>query len=138
MKIILYTSLILCLINCKKPTHNNFANDSFVEILNLREGMHFPMALNCNSLNGELLKNDVTYTKVTDNNFMKAFVVEYNRLSNEDYDKAIDARIRILYHHDKITDTICMGEHFFISVNGNLKKDSPALLKLVKDKIYQK
>ncbi|MEC4048391.1 hypothetical protein OX284_003035 [Flavobacterium sp. SUN046] len=68
---------------------------------------------------------------------MKTFSTEFELLEKEEFQKSVDSRIQILYHHNSKVDTICMGDIFFISVNGELKKDSPSLVKLIKKSIYE-
>lgn len=75
--------------------------------------------------------------KILDSEFINEFESLYNKLKNSNEIPAIDTRMRIIYHHGVNIDTICMGENFTILVNGQLKEDSPELLKLIKEKIYK-
>ena len=75
---------------------------------------------------------------IDDTRFTEDFSLLYNELQETEKSNSIDTRIRILYHHGTQTDTICMGEHFGIMVNGQQKEDSSKLLKLIKDQIYKK
>lgn len=75
---------------------------------------------------------------IRDEDFNSEFDTYHSELNESDGIYPPDVRIRILYHHGRETDTICMGEYFGIMVNGQQKEDSPKLLKLIKDRIYKK
>ena len=78
----------------------------------------------------------IKYMKIQDKKFIEQFKVSYLQLKDTKKVRRIDTRIRIIYHKGNKMDTICMGEYFTIFVNGELKEDSPKLLKLIKDRIY--
>ncbi|MHA3789521.1 hypothetical protein ACX0HA_15020 [Flavobacterium hauense] len=97
-------------------------------------------ALTSFSIPCDIVKPKIYGTKsmhIQDEKFIKKFMILYHELKDSEETRSIDTRIRIVYHHGDITDTICMGEHFTIFVNGQIKEDSPELLKLIKDKIYR-
>jgi len=76
--------------------------------------------------------------EIADEEFVQNFALLFNKLKDSKETRGINTRIRILYHHGVETDTICMGSYFTIFVNGQLKEDSPAFLKYIKDRIYRK
>lgn len=104
----------------------------------MKEGLRFPMQLNCNVVHSKLLKSKIKFKKIDDVNFMNQFTNQFNKLKTSNDQRDIDVRIQVVYHNKKIIDTICMGEHFDIKVNGVNKEDSKPFLKLIKDETYYK
>lgn len=138
--IIILSTLLNCslFIGCNQLDKKNTDSENlFIEVYYLKAGMHFPMSLGCNSLNSPLLSKDIKYKKLNSMDLLEQFDKEFNVLQKEEYQKDVDSRIKVLYHHNKRVDTICMGEIHFIAVNGELKKDSPKLLQLIKNEIYK-
>jgi hypothetical protein len=140
MKLLLYLIIPFLTLNCisKKSDKENSQSDKYLEIFYLKEGLRYPMQLNCNALHGELLKNKVKFKKIEDIDFMDKFRNEFNKLKTSKEQRDIDVRIQIIYHNKKTIDTICMGEHFDIQVNGVNKDDSKSFLKMIKDETYYK
>jgi len=135
MKIIsIFVSTIL-LFGCLKKNNEEIDSKQYLEVYFLKEGIRTPMSLNCNALQGELM--EVKYKKIDDKKIFKKFQNEYQKLNDSKEQRDIDVRIQVIYHDSKISDTICMGEHFDIKVNGVNKQDSKDLLRIIKDEIYK-
>jgi hypothetical protein len=128
----LFITALLINISCK----NEINDKPFLEVYYLKQGIHFPMSINCNNINSPIFRKILKYKKITGDRFLNDFSKEIALLKKDEFQKSVDSRIKILFHHEKKVDTICMGEVFFISVNGELKKDAPALAKLIRDSIY--
>lgn len=122
----------------KKSDKENSQCDKYLEVFYLKEGLRYPMQLNCRVLHGELLKDKVKFKKIESINFMDKFRNEFNKLKTSKEQRDIDVRMQVIYHNKKTIDTICMGEHFDIQVNGENKDDSKSFLKMIKDETYYK
>ena len=137
MKKIKFTFLLflvsIFLINCKHTESRNPEN--YIEIYALRPGILYPFSINCNMIRGELFKEGRRYQKITDAKFMSKFLLLYNNYEPIDKLNGDDNRIQVLIHRKNKVDTLCLGENFFTHINGKRMKDSPELLKLIKDKI---
>lgn len=118
-----------------KATNKKVKNNQYLEVFFLKEGLRFPMSINCSALQGSIL--DVKHKKIEDKETFKIFKEEYKKLVDSNEQRDIDVRIQVVYHDEKIIDTICMGAFFDIKVNGVNKEDSKTLLKIIKDEIYK-
>ncbi|WP_163411043.1 hypothetical protein [Flavobacterium ajazii] len=136
MKLLLYLIIPFLTFNCISKK-NSYENRKYIEVFYLKEGLRYPIQLNCNYLHSELMKKNVKYEKIDNQDFIKNFDKKYKALKTSKDQRNIDVRIQIIYHNDKIIDTICMGEHFDIQVNGINKEDSKGFLLMIKQKIYK-
>lgn len=137
MKLFLFAIFSISMLNCSNIKKDN-QSDKYLEVFYLKEGLRFPMQLDCNVVHGELLKDKVKFKKIDDVDFMNQFINQFNQLKTSKEQRGIDVRIQVVYHNKKAIDTICMGEHFDIKVNGINKEDSKPFLKLIKDGTYYK
>lgn len=140
MKLSFYLIITFLTLNCisKKNDTENIKSDKYLEVFYMKEGLRYPMQLNCSVLHGELLKNKVRYKKIEDIVLLDKFTNEFNKLKTSKEQRDIDVRIQVIYHNKKAIDTICMGDYFDIQVNGINKDDSKSFLKMIKDETYYK
>ena len=140
MKLSFYLIITFLTLNCisKKNDTENIKSDKYLEVFYMKEGLRYPMQLNCSVLHGELLKNKVMYKKIEDIVLLDKFTNEFNKLKTSKEQRDIDVRIQVIYHNKKAIDTICMGDYFDIQVNGINKDDSKSFLKMIKDETYYK
>lgn len=127
----------MLLLLCSCFNANKKSDIDYVEIYYLQENMRYPMRIDCAWFHSELFNDKRKYVKIQDEQFIEKFDVLYQKLNGSKGIYKVDTRIQVVIHSDKKTDTICMGEHFSTSVNGERKKDSPELLKLIKESIYK-
>ena len=131
MRILILTA-VLILSSCSNKSKE------FIEVYYLREGLRFPMTLGCGIPQSKPSKSDTYYYKeISDESFIRELVRLYQKPPQPTEMDHVDARINILFHHNNRVDTICMGEHWGVAVNGEMKGDYPELLALVKKEIYK-
>lgn len=135
MKIFSIFISTIFLLGCFKSKNEEVNKNQYLEVFYLKEGMRSPMSINCSALQGSIL--DVKYKKIEDKETFKIFKEEYKKLVDSKEQRDIDVRIQVVYHDEKIIDTICMGAFFDIKINGVNKEDSKKLLKKIKDEIYK-
>lgn len=135
MKIFSIFISTIFLLGCFKSKNEEVNKNQYLEVFYLKEGMRSPMSINYSALQGSIL--DVKYKKIEDKETFKIFKEEYKKLVDSKEQRDIDVRIQVVYHDEKIIDTICMGAFFDIKINGVNKEDSKKLLKKIKDEIYK-
>ncbi len=132
----LYYILILFLLsNCRQENNKiEYLNIFFVE-----KGLTSQIPISCDRLKGKWNSNTLFNKKLKNSSFLQKFETLYkNYQKNEEKTNTdIDVRIKVLiYLKNKNVDTLCLGENFNTYLNGKKMIDSPKLLKLIKDKIY--
>ena len=130
MKNLIFIALLLSF-SCNKKQEEN----RHIDIYYLGKNISYTFNIPCHMIQQPSLPG-VKYVTINDKEFMENFNLHFNTLKEPKEIYPLDARIKIIYYHNTQIDTICMGEYFSISVNGKPKQDSPQLLKLIKDKIY--
>lgn len=138
MKSIFLTIIIIfSALNCNIKSEPSKADNQYLEFFYFKGNKLFPFRLNCKSIRSEMFKDDIKYKKIEDREYIKRFVKEYEKLETEKKQNEIDVRMQIIFHNGKITDTICMGSHFGIKINGVRKNDSKSFLNLIQEKMYE-
>ena len=132
----LYYILILFLLsNCRQENNKiEYLNIFFVE-----KGLTSQIPISCDRLKGKWNSNTLFNKKLKNSSYLQKFETLYkNYQKNEEKTNTdIDVRIKVLiYLKNKNVDTLCLGENFNTYLNGKKMIDSPKLLKLIKDKIY--
>lgn len=84
-----------------------------------------------------MFRDYIKYKKIKDVKYIERFTKEYKKLTTEEKQSGVDMRKQIIFHNGKITDTICMGSHFDIKINGVKKDDSKSFLNLIQEKMYE-
>ncbi|MBE8725386.1 hypothetical protein C4F50_10545 [Flavobacterium sp. KB82] len=113
------------------------SDNQYLEFFYFKGNKLFPFRLNCKSIRSEMFRDDVKYKKIEDEKYIERFIKEYEKLKIEEKQSEIDVRMQIIFHNGKITDTICMGSHFGIKINGVRKNDSKSFLYLIQEKMYE-
>ena len=137
MKSIYIAIIIFSTLNCNiknGPLKTN--NPQYLEFFYFKGNKLFPFRINCKSIRSEIFKKDIKFKKVEDEEYIERFIKEYERLKTDKEQSDIDTRIQIIFHNDKTVDTICMGNHFGIKINGVRKNNSKSFLNLVQEKMY--
>jgi nitrate reductase beta subunit len=123
------------MLNCSNIKKEN-QSDKYLDFFYFKGNKLFPFRINCKSIRSEMFKEDIKFKKVEDEEYFERFIKEYGKLKTDKEQSDIDTRIQIIFHNDKTVDTICMGSHFGIKINGVRKKDSKSFLNLVQEKMY--
>lgn len=137
MKSIFLVIIIFSVLNCNVKNETSKADNQYLDFFYFKGNKLFPFRLNCKSIRSEMFRDEIKYTKIEDVKYIERFIKEYEKLKNEEKQSEIDVRMQIIFHNGKITDTICMGSHFGIKINGVKKKDSKSFLNLIQEKMYE-
>ena len=139
MKYKLILILILTFISCNETTYNNESKNQsfFVEFFYHNQGAKYPMRYSCGKLTSGKTDSKPNYKRINDKQFTEKVKSYYFNLKNAKEER-FDARIHFLVHSQNKVDTICMGTHFGIIVNGVTKEDSEEFTNFIKDEIYKK
>lgn len=135
MKLFLFSIFCISMLNCSNIKKEN-QSDKYLDFFYFKGNKLFPFRINCKSIRSEMFKEDIKFKKVEDEEYFERFIKEYGKLKTDKEQSDIDTRIQIIFHNDKTVDTICMGSHFGIKINGVRKKDSKSFLNLVQEKMY--
>ncbi|MBN7811559.1 hypothetical protein J0A68_11400 [Algoriphagus sp. H41] len=105
-----------------------------VKIAYLPEYSCFNVPVTCSSLewvsgfNKEKIADDRRFTRLISD--------ELKKLKPKEGRQYPDFRIKLMIKYQDRVDTLCMGEFFDVTLNGQAMEDSPELLAIVKRRIY--
>ncbi len=136
MKNITYLLCCLLLSFCSSEKHKNNNQRENIEVVFIQRGVQTPITIYCSMIETEWFEKAIHYKQIDDTNTLDKFKQIFLSLSKSTEQIDIDSRIRIIYSHDVIKDTICMGEFFGISINGirmNESEDFHAYVKKIID-----
>lgn len=128
MKHIKSILLLLMFISCKE--RQNKLDFKFIQ-----SGVNVPFTVSCSVLNSDEFFKRKHSLSIDDVNIIEEFEKHLKLLSIDSLQSDIDVRIQVVFSHDKVKDTICMGEFFNISINGVKMKDSKEFHSFVKKMI---
>jgi len=137
VKIILF--FLFC-VSCKEnhskeyySKENHFKdNIEFLEVDYLPPLATFSFVYDCDGLVKNL--HNKNYIIINDKKFLNQFRINFLELSPKLNDTLVrDFRVKLLYTHEKKTDTICMGIFNGIVVNGQLMNEDENFTRLVAD-----
>ncbi|WP_291286996.1 hypothetical protein [Flavobacterium sp.] len=137
MKSIFLTIIIFSALNCNIKNEPLKTGNKCLEFFYFKGNKHFPFRLNCKSIRSEMFRDDIKYKKIENSEYIERFTREYEKLKTEKKQNEIDVRMQIIFHNGRITDTICMGSHFGIKINGVRKIDSKSFLNVIQEKMYE-
>lgn len=137
MKSILLTIIIFSALNCNLNNKPEKIDNQYLEFFYFKGNKHFPFRINCKSIRSEMFREHIKYKKIEDTEYIERFKKEYEKLKTGKKQDEIDVRTQIIFHKGKTSDTICMGSHFGIKINGVRKNDSKSFLNLIQEKMYE-
>ena len=128
--------IVILAIGILSSCNYNKSNINYLDVHYVEEGITSQVPYDCSMLIGKWNPDILFHTEITDQDFLNEFEALYERYEFSNEGNAYDIRIKILIHkNNKIVDTLCMGENFDTFLNSKRVKDSPELLKLLKEKL---
>lgn len=121
---------VFCFVGCKKSEVN------YLEIYYLPKGTLTPTVLDCNLLDKDVFK-DLKTRKITQDSTINKISFLVKNLQSDSLRYDLDARIKVIIKYKNKADTLCLGEFFGTSLNGNKMEDNKVLFKLIKEITYK-
>ncbi|MEK6477532.1 hypothetical protein WJR50_08355 [Catalinimonas sp. 4WD22] len=101
-----------------------------IEVFFASRDMHVSNPLSCMALEVEF--GDVLQHKTLDNDTLQSELFKrVKMLKKAEKESIFDARAIILFPNNNKIDTLCIGGHFGIILNGQEMEDDPELVKLI-------
>lgn len=136
---LLFVLVLLVVSSCteKAPqtrgTENAHADSIKRAVVRYVFGIETPIPVHCGQFDA-YFKGEVNETTLTARPFLRDFAEElkgsYGMRSQEEY-QGDNVRIVVLLFGEAVVDTVCMGEFFGVSLNGEVVRDNPQLFQLV-------
>ena len=126
--------LLIILFGCKQEIVSFPPNS--LEIIYDKPGVLYPMSFGCGwPKNIDSIPENFKYIRVYDKVSVEKFLKLFNEFKTDSAGHQPDVRIKILVHQSIKTDTLCLGEHFGVTKNGEIMKDSKEILNFIKKRI---